>query len=387
VLVLCFSAFVCFGVVLVLAGANQAAIAADLGLDLARSGLLGSALALGLGVGVVGAGPLFDRGARRSLFVGSILLAAFALIGVDAGVGFTRLLVLLALIGVGIGAYDTFINALIVERYRERAARPMTITHVGAAVGAMLGPVLIGVAFAQSHWTASFRATGYAHLSLAAAAFAYRFPIPARPPRPTRRAGEPAKTRVQRLETKLALLPFAAIAFAYVGVEASMTIFAVPYGSGALQLAPESGRVAISAFWLGLLVGRLGSAASERLLQARLFVVAGLLGAVCVTVGVEIASERISLVFGLAGFAWGCVYPLMITLAGRQFPESPGTATGLAAGFGAVGGFAVPWLTGAIGDTWGIATGLASIAFWSAVIAAGGLAAMRLRPPPHPDNG
>jgi MFS family permease len=70
VLPLCFCAFLAFGAVLVLLGANQASLAAELGLDLARSGLLASALAAGLGAGVVIAGPLFDRYPRRPLFVG-----------------------------------------------------------------------------------------------------------------------------------------------------------------------------------------------------------------------------------------------------------------------------------------------------------------------------
>lgn len=377
-----FSAFVCFGVVLVLAGANQAEIAAGLGLDLAQSGLLVSALAIGVGIGVVGAGPLFDRLARRPLFVGSTLLAAAGLVFVDANIGYTRLLVHLVAIGVGIGAYDTLINALVIERFRDRAARPMTIVHAGATAGAMFGPVLIGFASAQLHWTESFRWTGYAHLALAAAALAFPFPRP-----PARLPSRPTSQTMRSLLFTPALLPFAVIAFAYVGVEAAMTIFAVPYSGDVLQLSPDHGRFAISAFWTGLLVGRVGSAVSTTLLQPRLFVAAGILGAACIVTGVVSKSPDVLLVFGLAGFAWGCVYPLMITLAGRQFPTTPGTATGLAAGFGAVGGFAVPWLTGAIGDSWGIATAVGSIAFWSLVIVAGGLAAARLRPPPFQGLG
>ncbi len=60
-----FSAFLAFGVLLVLVGANQADLARDLSLDLARTGLLGSGLAAGLGIGVMAAGPLFDRYPRR----------------------------------------------------------------------------------------------------------------------------------------------------------------------------------------------------------------------------------------------------------------------------------------------------------------------------------
>ena len=376
-LILCFSAFVCFGIVLVLAGANQAEIAADLGLDLARSGLLVSTLAFGIGIGVVGAGPLYDRRARRPLFVGSILLAATALIFVDANIGYTRLLVHLIAIGVGIGAYDTFINALVIERFRDRAARPMTVVHAGATVGAMLGPALVGIAVVQLHWSASFRWTGYAHLALAAAALAYPFPKPpALPP------SKPTSEKARSLLFTPALLPFAAVAFAYVGVEAAMTVFAVPYAKDVLQLSSDHGRLAISAFWLGLLAGRVGSAASTKLLQPRLFIASGLLGAACIVAGVVSKSTEVLVVFGLTGFAWGCVYPLMITLAGRQFPRTPGMATGLAAGFGAAGGFVVPWLTGAIGDSWGIATAVGSIAGWSMIVAAGGIAVTRLRPPP-----
>ena len=68
----CFSAFIGFGMVLILVGANQAALADALDLSLARTGLLSSAMALGIGIGVVGAGPLFDRYPRRPLFVGSL---------------------------------------------------------------------------------------------------------------------------------------------------------------------------------------------------------------------------------------------------------------------------------------------------------------------------
>jgi hypothetical protein len=64
-LALGFSAFLAFGVLLVLVGANQADLARDLDLDLAHSGLLVSSLALGIGIGVVGAGPIrWDSAAR-----------------------------------------------------------------------------------------------------------------------------------------------------------------------------------------------------------------------------------------------------------------------------------------------------------------------------------
>jgi hypothetical protein len=78
------------------------------------------------------------------------------------------------------------------------------------------------------------------------------------------------------------------------------------------------------------------------------------------------------------------VYPVMIAGTGKQFPHAPGTAAGLAAGAGAIGGFLVPWLTGAIGDAIGISAALGSIAVWCGAIALGGVAMARL---PAPTRG
>ena len=66
---LAIAGFVAFGAVLVLVGANQAPLAAALELDLAESGLLASALALGIGTGIVGSGPVVDRWPRQPLFL------------------------------------------------------------------------------------------------------------------------------------------------------------------------------------------------------------------------------------------------------------------------------------------------------------------------------
>jgi len=376
---LCLASFACFGLVLVLIGANQAEIAADLGLDLAQSGLLASALAAGLGVGVVGAGPLFDRAPRRPLFVASMLLAATALLGVDPGVSYPRLLLHFGAIGVGIGAYDTFISALIVERHREHAARPMVIVHAAATLGAMVGPLLFGLLTETRHWTASFWWTGAAHLAIAALALCVGFP------RPMHRSGTRTAARTDpRLRAILrsrAILPFAVIAFAYVGVEACMTLFAVPYARASLELPEALGRAAISGFWCGLLLGRLAVAALPGRIGPGLLVGAGILAGACLTAGVASESPHVVALFGLTGGVLGGVFPVMIALVGHQFPGAPGTAAGLAAGAGALGGLLVPWLTGWLGDAFGIAVALGSLGIWSLAIAAGGGAALRLPPP------
>ena len=76
-----FCGFFCLGLVLILLGANQAYLARDLGLDLVHTGMLASAFATGMFVGITGAGLLYDRLPLRPLLIASILLTAIALFG------------------------------------------------------------------------------------------------------------------------------------------------------------------------------------------------------------------------------------------------------------------------------------------------------------------
>jgi fucose permease len=367
----CFAVFLVFGSVLVLVGANQAELSGALGQGMAETSLLASVLSLGLGVGVVASGPLFDRYPRRRLFAGSTLLAGAALLGVAPGDGFWRWLVLMGLTGVGIGAYDNLINAVVAQHFGARSARPMSIMHSAASLGAILGPLLVGWLAVRFHWTASFTWIGAAHIALAVGALFVAFPAPE-----TRPGGSSAGRSSDRVRWS-ELLPFAGVAFAYVGIEAAMTIVAVPYATLALELGAERGRLAISAFWLGLFLGRIGAVMLRRELDTGVLGTAGTLAALVVGAAAAVAAPVPELPFLAAGLALGCVYPVMISLAAQRFPHARGTAAGLAAGAGALGGFAVPWITGALGDAVGVTLAFGSLSLWAILMAVCAAAARR----------
>ena len=68
------------------------------------------------------------------------------------------------------------------------------------------------------------------------------------------------------------------------------------------------------------------------------------------------------------GFALGAVYPVNMALTGQRFSRARGTATGIAAGAGALGGFAVTWWTGAVGDATGIGAALLGLTAFTVMI-------------------
>jgi MFS family permease len=120
------TAFFTFGIALTLLGATQAEMARDLSLDLAASGFLGAVLALGLGVGVLIAGPLVDRLPRAPLFAGACLLAAAGLFAIDPSRGYAGVVACLLVTGVGCGSYNTLTNAVVIERAGARGATSFT---------------------------------------------------------------------------------------------------------------------------------------------------------------------------------------------------------------------------------------------------------------------
>ena len=360
------AAFLVFGVVLVLVGANQAELARALGLDLTRSGLLGAALSGGLGAGVTVVGPLVDRLPRRPLFLAATLVAGASCLLMGPEVGFGGALVLLALLGLGVGAYDTLLNALAVERYGRSATGPLAVLHGAATLGAALGPFAIGALTDRGGFEASFHATGGLLLVLSVAVAAV--PLPAPPARATSGLGGDL---CHVLGPALAAL--ALVSFAYVGVETSLTLLAVPWASAELGLGPERGRSSISTFWFGLFLGRLALLRVGRPVGGFDLAAAGATGGLLLAAGVAFEVSVPEAVTFSVGVALGAVYPVMIALAGRAFPEARGLATGLVAGLGAAGGFAWPWFSGWLGDFAGPGVAVGSLVGGCAAIALAGV--------------
>jgi fucose permease len=372
-LALSYFGFVCLGLVLILLGANQSDLARELGLDLAQTGMLAAAFAAGMFVGMGGAGPLYDRLPRRPLFVASTLLTGLALFLFGPGNGFRESLLLFAAIGLGSGAYDTLFNTFVAERFGARSARPMALLHTGTAAGAILGPPLVAALASRWHWALSFHAVGAAHCALALAAACARWPR-ATPARVDESA--PASAIVCS-----AIAPFVVVVFAYLGLEAAMAAFAVPFATEGLALDVIHGQAAISGMWCGLLAGRIATLAVRGNLDARVLIGSGVLCAAAIAIGTSLGASQVSIfyLYACIGFALGPVFPVALALAGQRFPHALGSVIGLAAGAGSLGCFAVPWLTGALGDAYGIAFAVKWLGVWALAIAVGGAIILRGR--------
>ena len=372
------ASFLAFGTLLVLFGANATEIISDLELDYAQFGLLGSMLSLGLGIGIVASGPISDRFPRRPLFISSCLLVVASATTLGPDTTYQRLVFHMIAIGLGAGFYETVLNAIVVEEFPETAGRRLLFIHSGAPLAACVVPLLIDLVRESGslEWYETFRIAGLLHLPLIAAACFVTIGFTKSAQRPEAVVTE-SKTPPLAANW-LSLFVICIATFAYVGVESALTIFVVDHAATDLGLPAVRAARTISAFWGGLLVGRLSAGLSPRSPGA------GTTSLLAASAAGMILAFELNL-FGSPEFAMaavglvlGGVFPIMIGLAGRTLPSSPATALGLAGGLGSAGGFLVPWLTGRVAADAGLPFAFASLAGWLVLLAVAA-AAMRFR--------
>lgn len=367
------AAFLLFGVLLVVLGACHSGLASSLELDHTAFGLLGSALSAGIAVGVLVAGPLVDRYPRRPIFLASTLIVAAAVGSVATGMSLGRALLHVAAMGLGAGIFDTLLNALTVERWRENSVRPMAWLHAMVPVGAIATPWLVSQTGGAEQWVDFFHAIGAAFLALSAWVALTRLPSPASRAATGDRVGWAPFLRP-------AFVALCVVGLAYVGVEAALTLFAVAYSTAGLELTEAHGQRAISAMWLGILTGRLLLMLTRGSADARAIALSGLVAASLIAGGTWLGLPHVELLMAACGLALSGVFPLMVALAGQLIPQAPGKAVGLVAGLGSLGGLVLPPLTGAIADATQISIAMGSLAAWCVLISAAGLVAYRRQP-------
>ncbi len=343
--------FFVFGTLLVLVGGTQVALAEGLGVALEGTGALAGAVSLGLGVGVVAGGPPTDRWPRRPLFAGAALVAAAGLGWGAAGRDVASVAGGLALAGAGAGFFETILNTVVAEQDPLRAERRLASVHAAATAGAVVAPPLLASYAEGTGFGAAFLVCAAAFAALGLLGLVIPLPRPGEvsPRVPGAQAALPIGT----------LLPLLAASAAYVGLETALTAFAPAFADGP---APSSGRgvAAISMLWLGLLLGRVAFLATGRSADAGWLFGTGLLATAMLALGLTTGLPGLIPGFFALGFVLGVVFPVLIAVTARRFPARRGTAVGLVAGAGAVGGTLLPWAAGAVGDrvglagTWGV---------------------------------
>lgn len=370
-----FALFVLYGTSFTIIGATLPKILADFHWDYLAAGMVIGAGAVTYFVSTFAAGHLIKHwGPKPTILLGLVLdvvgLSFFATTPDPLANA-----LLSALIGLGQGAVEVGVNWATLRIDTQHTGRPMNLMHGAFAVGAILGPLAVGLLMQSGlEWTVVYRGMAVIFALLAVLAAFTRLP----PAEPSSAEHDEAR---ERLSANPAYwLSFVAL-FLYVGVELGVSNWVAEYFVAVFAYPADASAMLVSLFWLGLLAGRFGvpllykGSRHDRALVA-LSALATAAIVLLTLLGHAAPSPLVisigkGLVF-LAGLGCSIYYPTVITLLGKCFPHAQSQVIGFAATGGGIGAFVFPFLMSAIAQHWGIRAGFATYGVFAVAMTAVG---------------
>ena len=371
-----FALFILYGTSFTIIGATLPKILADFHWDYLAAGIVLGAGAVTYFLSTFAAGHLIKHwGPKPTILLGLVLdvvgLSFFATTPDPLGNA-----LLSALIGLGQGAVEVGVNWATLRIDTHHTGRPMNLMHGAFAVGAILGPLAVGLLMQSGlAWTVVYRGMAVIFALLAVLTAFTRLP-------PAEASSAEDDEARERLSTNPAYwLSFVAL-FLYVGVELGVSNWVAEYFVAVFAYAPDASAMLVSLFWLGLLAGRFGVPLLYKgsrhdavlvglsALATAAIILLTLLGHA--TPSPVVINIGKALVF-LAGLGCSIYYPTVITLLGKCFPHAQSQVIGFAATGGGIGAFVFPFLMSAIAQNWGIRAGFATYGVFAVAMTAVGI--------------
>ncbi len=363
-----FAVFTLFGTSITVIGATLPKILADFHWNYLAAGVVIGASAVAYFVSSFAAGHLVKYwGPKPTIGLGLLFeVVGLAFFAIAPDPFFNTLLS--GLIGLGQGCIEVGVNTATLRVDPHNTGRPMNLMHGAFAVGAILGPLAVGILMHSGlSWILVYR--GMAVIFVLLIVMMWFITLPKIGQQPTSGDETPA-----RLSANPAYwLSFVAL-FLYVGVELGVSNWVAEYFVASFAYTAAASALVVSLFWAGLLTGRFGVPLFYKGSRQNVVLVGfSILATVSITLltllGYTAATPlTITIAQGsvfLAGLGCSIYYPVVITLLGKCFPHAQSQAIGFAAMGGGIGSFLFPFIMSAIAQDWGIRAGFATYALFA----------------------
>ena len=337
-----YASYVLLGLMLTCIGPSLDALQAQSRSTTEAIALLFTANAVGYIVGSLLAGRLYARIPGNRVLPAALLVLAVLTATVPWLGSLELLVVVFALIGIPLGVIDVGGNTLLVWLYGDAVPPYMNALHLSFGIGAFLGPLLFDrVAVATGNAAVTF--WPLAVLIVPVALWLTRLPSPDMP-KPTALAGDGRSV----LRTHAWLIGLvAAFFFLHMGAELAFGGWIFTYAN-AVGGSETSARLVNSAFWGGLVVGRIVAVPLALRLSARAMLQLDLVGAIAsLALVVALPDSTAALVIGTVGFGFwiASMIPSSFNLAARRMPITSQVSAAFLVG-GSLGTMTLPWLVG-----------------------------------------
>ncbi len=345
-----------FGIVLTTLGSVLPSIITRLGLDRIEAGSLLSLVSLGILGGSLVFGPVVDRRGYKGMLAAAAVLIALGLEGIAFAPSIAWLAVSALLIGFGGGVINGGTSALVADISVEGRASGLAYLGVFFGIGAFGVPLVLGLLRERFGDAGVVAGIGALVALVVVYIAAIRFPEPKQPQGfPLRQAGGLLRDPI--------LVLLGVILFFESGMEITVGGWTATYVNQEMALSPERALYLLSLYWLGMTVARLVLG----WLLKRAPTAAVLLS----SLGVAFAGAlilifaRTTLAAGagtfLAGAGFAAVFPVILGYVGDRYEHLSGTAFGVAFVMALMGGTTLPYVTGVLGDAFGLRPSLAIV--------------------------
>ena len=254
-----------------------------------------------------------------------------------------------AILGIGLGLLDAAVN---MEAALKRGVRFMGALHASWALGATIGPALIGaVLVATGSWRLGYLVAAIAFVALAVATYLARSEL--------RAATETEDAAVARPSARRPVVVGAALLFIYVGIELSAGQWSFTRLTAEGAVAEAVAGLAVFLYWAALAGGRVALAVfGDRVRPPRLFdlsVGGALVSAVAYSVLPPAAAALIAL--PAIGASLSVFVPLLLYLTPRRVGRAAAPrAIGYQVAAGMIGGAVLPAGIGVVMQSNGVNT-------------------------------
>lgn len=299
------------------------------GLTAAQQGMLAMLYAIGLIIASLSAGPVIDKkGNKLALLFGLILIIASLVAAPNAG-GYSGLLVVYFVLGLGGGVVVTGANALVGAIEPTRRGSALNFLNLFFGLGGIVTTYV-----ASEHIDPALVCYGIAGLT----ALAFLANATTRMPGPSGEASF-RLNEVPILLSRPALILLSFFLFLYVACEVGVWNWLKVYLVGVNFDERTAGHVVSYGFAFGLLLGRV--VVSKILIKTPALTVT-LIASICIAITtfvmLQLSSQTaITVAVFCAGLSMAPVFPTTLAITGDTFQRGTATAMGIVITFGWIG--------------------------------------------------
>ena len=281
-------------------------------------------------IAMVSAAFLSDRFPKLRMIL--IFFAVYTVLLFSIGLvpPYVLLLALFLVLGVTNSWLNMLLSAYISEKYMENRSSVMNILHAFYSLGSLAGPIYAGfVKSLSSSWSRSFYFLSLMCLVLTLIILTVTIPV-------KERDAEKAKSGLMTgfkalLSDRLFWLLSFFAAFFMIYQTAVSTWIALYLENGLKVENSRLSEMALTLFWLGIMLSRFLQPILSRLFDYRKYLAAVLPTSAILYIVAFIVQNPvfITIVLFLSGLLLGAVYPTVISLACERYPMLSGTVTSL----------------------------------------------------------